>query len=209
MLSRRAFVEAGAALAALAASRARAAEHANQRAPDGQLRVIIDRSFDEGLAFGAAAERRGAHVDAVDADLGSFWMRTLEPRLRHGPFALAGLTAGAPLFCLELLCRDYGLTTVYRIEHARRPDGGVRHTLTGDPALDGWTERLAAAGAQWAAGAAELATSGAAVPRPTIALEPLDLRAHEHSAQSLFTWMIAPPPVGATLVGAALAATRP
>jgi hypothetical protein len=190
MLSRRAFVGAGAAFAVLATSPARAIGHSKQRAPGASpFRVIFDRTFREGLAFGVTAERRGAHVDGVGADLGAFWMSTLEPLLRRGPLTLAGLTASAPLFCLELLCRDYGLRTVYRIEHALGPDGRVRHALTGDPSLAAWPERLAAAGAEWPAAAAAVATAGATLPRPATAIELLNL-AGGRAARSLFTWVI-------------------
>jgi hypothetical protein len=158
------------------------------------LRVIFDSTLDAGLAFGAAAERSGAHVDAVGADLGSYWMSTLEPLLKRGPLTLVGLTAGAPLFCLELLCRDYGLKTVYRIEHVPTPGAAARHALTGDPALAAWADHLAAAGADWPRADAALATDALERRQPAPAIELLDLRAHERRAQSLFTWMIAPAP---------------
>jgi hypothetical protein len=164
------------------------------------FRVIYDRTLREGLTFAATVERIGAHVDAVGADLGHYWMSTLEPLLRRGPLTLAGLTAGAPLFCLELLCRDYGLRTVYRIEHALAAGGRTHHVVTGNPALAGWTDSLAAAGADWPSVAAVVATDASRQWRPAPAIELLDLRAHERSAQMLFSWMIAP-------VGAASAAT--
>jgi hypothetical protein len=164
-----------------------------------RLRVIFDRTLREGLAFGAAAERSGAHVEALGADLGSYWMSTLEPLLKRGPLTLAGFTAGAPLFCLELLCRDYGLRTVYRIEHVPAADERVRHALTGDSALAAWTHRLASAGADWPSAAAAVATDAFRRSPPAPGIELIDLRAHERSAQSLFSWMIAPLPVGAAL----------
>ena len=190
MLSRRAFVEAGAVVAALAASPVRALPVAISGASAQHLRVVFDRTFPDGVAFGAAAARRGVPIDAVSADLGGFWMSTLEPLLKKGPVTLAGLTAGAPLFCLELLCRDYGLRTVYRIEHARGPDGSIEHVLTGDSELAPWTRRLAAAGTSWAAEAAALATE-ATLPRPATAIELLDL-ARGRASRSLFTWVLAP-----------------
>jgi hypothetical protein len=192
MLSRRAFVGASAALAALATSSVRALNPPNHRTPAAPPSLVLfDRTFREGVAFGAQAEHRGARVVSVDADLGGYWMNTLEPLLKRGPLTLAGLTAGAPLFCLELLCRDYGLSTVYRIEHRLAPHDSVEHLLAGDIALTLWTRRLAAAGERWPAKAAELATAGTAAPRSSTAIDLLDLRAHEHSAHSLFTWMIA------------------
>jgi hypothetical protein len=163
------------------------------------LRVIFDRTLDAGRAFGAAVERSGAHVDAVGADLGNYWMSTLEPLLKRGPFPLVGLTAGAPLLCLELLCRDYGLRTVYRIQHVPAADGCARHQLTGDPTLAPWTDQLTAAGADWPMVAAALTTESFGRRHPAPAIELLDLRTHEYTAQSLFTWMIAPAPVGAAL----------
>ena len=192
MLSRRVFVGAGAAVAALAAWPARALRLPLHGATGAlpPLRVIFDRTLSEGIAFGTAATRRTTIVDAVDADLGGYWLHTLEPLLKEGPLALAGLTAGAPLFCLELLCRDYGLRTVYRIEHSLEADGRIGHTLTGDPSLAPWLDRLAASGREWAAEAAVLATPGTALPRPTRAIELLGL-AGGRAVRSLFTWMIA------------------
>jgi hypothetical protein len=173
---------------------ARALKPLNRASSALPLRVIFDRTLHAGLAFGVAAERSGMHVDAVGADLGSYWMRTLEPLLKRAPLTLAGLTAGAPLFCLELLCRDYGLRTVYRIEHVPTSEGRVQHTVTGDPALAAWADRLATAGADWPVASADLTTVAFGRGQSVPALELLDLRAHERSAQSVFTWMIAPAP---------------
>jgi hypothetical protein len=187
MLSRRAFVAAGATVAALAASPARAKPFsAASAAPP--TRAVFDRTFAAGRAFGAAAALRGAVVAAVGADLGSFWMSTLGPLLKNEPVTLAGLTAGAPLFCLELLCRDYGLRPVYRIEHRLGADGRVEHVVTGNPALADWRHQLAAAGGDWAAQAATLATA-ATLPRPATAIELLDL-AGTRGRGSLFTWVM-------------------
>jgi hypothetical protein len=197
MLSRRAFVEGGAALAALITSPARAFKPSNCLSPSAPFRVIFDRTLSEGLAFGAAAELGGAHVDAVGPDLGSFWMNTLEPLLKREPLTLAGLTAGAPLFCLELLCRNYGLRTVYRIEHVPGADGRTLHAFTGDPVLAACADRLGA-GADWPTAAAAMATEAVRGLQPASAIELLDLRAHERSALSLFTWMIAPAPLSAS-----------
>jgi hypothetical protein len=202
MLSRRAFVGAGAALAAFVTFPLRALKPSYGAHDAFPLRVIFDCTFHAGLAFGVAAERSGAHVAAVGADLGSYWMSTLEPLLKRGPLTLAGLTAGAPLFCLEVLCRNYGLRTVYRIEHLPAADGHARHTLTGDPVLAAWTDRLAAAGADWPGAAATVATEAFGRWQLAPAIELLDLRAHERGTRSLFSWMIAP-----ARVGAALAAT--
>jgi hypothetical protein len=169
---------------------ARALELPGDRAPrTSSLRVIFDRTLHAGRAFGVAAKRRGATVDGVGADLGSYWMSTLEPLLKLRSLTLAGLTAGAPLFCLELLCRDFGLRTVYRIEHTQAPDARAEHILTGHSELAPWMHRLSASGVNWAADAAALATTGATLPRPATAIELLDL-AGEHATRSIFTWVL-------------------
>jgi hypothetical protein len=203
MPSRRAFIRSGIAVTAVAAGLWRANAVASTHAaaartgPVPLFKMVFDASFPAGAAFGAAAARRGAPVHAIGGDIGGLWMNTLEPRLREGPVALAGLTAGATLFCLELLARDYGLGPVYRIEHAPQPDGRVRHTFAGDAQLASSTERLAAAGEDWALHAAELATGVARELRPVADVELLDLRGSERAAQSLFTWVLAFAPVGA------------
>ena len=119
-------------------------------------------------------------------------MQTLEPRLKAGPVALAGLTKAAPLFCLEYLARNYGLRTVYRIEHAPTEDRRVVHALTGQPELARCADELAAAGAHWAQAAAELATACPADLQPAAPIALLDLNEHPRRAAALFTWLLAP-----------------
>ena len=53
-------------------------------------------------------------------DVAALWMNEIEPRLRLGPVAIAGLTGAATLFCLDLLARDYGAHVVQR--NAAEPD---------------------------------------------------------------------------------------
>jgi hypothetical protein len=76
--------------------------------------VLYDGTSKEGLAFGAAAARRGTATLRVAPALGTAWVNEIEPRLKQAPLLMAGLTDGPSLFCLELLCRDYGMGLVYR-----------------------------------------------------------------------------------------------
>jgi hypothetical protein len=194
MQTRRAFVQSGIAVTALAALPLRARDEFDAETSDARslFKVVFDRTFAAGVAFGAEAARRGAPVQAIGSDLGGVWMNVLEPELKASPVAIAGLTGAAPLFCLELLARDYGLGVVYRIEHARLPGGGFRHAVTGHPVLASWQAHLAA-DENWGARAAELATAypRALAPESPIAL--LDLAERPgRAAGSLYSWMLAP-----------------
>jgi hypothetical protein len=164
---------------------------ANRRQP--LFRVLYDRYTSEGISFGAEAARQGVPISATGSDLGGVWMHEIEPRWQREPVAIAGLTAGAPLFCLEYLARDYGVELVYRIEHAPVEGGRVQHTVTGPGGLSGRVDALAAAGDQWPAVAAALAAEFPAVlpARPAIPLLDLAERT-DRAAEPFYSWLLAP-----------------
>lgn len=155
------------------------------------FKVVFDRNVAGAAAFADAVAALGHPVEAVGADVGRLWRDAIEPRLRVKPAAIAGLTAGAPLFCLELLARDYGLRTVYRVEHARLADGRLQHVPEGvvpvrsvveSPESDRrWLERM---GTLVATHFPRVGSGGS--------LELLDLAGRPGRAETLFTWMLAP-----------------
>lgn len=122
MTNRRDFVQSALALSGLAATpfagwlaRPLAARADSAAAPE---RVVIDRALPAAAAFAAAARRRGAAIALFDSDIGSLWMREIEPLWRHG-VPLAGLTAPATLFCLETFARDYCMRVAWYARHTQ------------------------------------------------------------------------------------------
>ena len=116
MVNRRNFVAGSAALAALTAmpfARSRAGQRTG-RVPAAVQLVIVDRALQESTAFAAEAIAAGHDTRLFDRDVGAQWMNEIEPRLRSGPVAIAGLTGAATLFCLDFLARDYGAHVVER-----------------------------------------------------------------------------------------------
>ena len=117
MVNRRNFVAGSAALAALTAvpfARSRAAGRRAERVPGAAQLVVVDRALPDASAFAAEAIAAGHDTRLFDRDVGALWMNEIEPRLRSGPVAIAGLTGAATLFCLDLLARDYGAHVVQR-----------------------------------------------------------------------------------------------
>jgi hypothetical protein len=117
MVSRRAVIEGGLALAAgLKAWPARAARAHDGDAPRSTEPVtpaphrvaLVDRGVAGSAAFAAAARARGLRLFEFTSDVAHVWMRELEPRLRVRPLEILGHTSPATSFCLELLARDYG-----------------------------------------------------------------------------------------------------
>ena len=202
MLSRRQFIQRGIAASALAAcppaAGALAALDANRgehrREPHPFFKVLFDRNSAEGTAFGAEAARRGAAVCAVGADLGGVWLHDIEPRWKRGPAAIAGLTSGPHLFCLELLARDYGLAVVYRVRHERASSGQFGHAVAGPEALCAQArERLGAAGHSWSEAAAALAMTCPVTHHPDAGIGLVDLTDRSRIADApLYSWVIAP-----------------
>lgn len=155
--------------------------------------AVFDHGCVDGTGFGTEAGNRGVPAHALESDPGRLWMRTIEPRLRRGPVALAGLTRGPALFCLEYLARDYGLRPVYRIEHAADTTGRVRHGPTGPRDLAGWLKVIDAAGDGWAMAVAALAASYPASRRGAAGIPLVDLGSGARTAPApLFSWLIAP-----------------
>jgi hypothetical protein len=197
MSSRREFIRHGAAICALAVvpcgARASFAADALDRRPLSLLKVVFDQTDADAIAYGAEAASRGAAVQPVGSDVGSAWINVIEPGLKASPSVIAGLTCGAPLFCLELLARDYGLRVVYRVEHVHSRGERVSHVITGSRKAADWSARLAGAGDHWHAVAAEMMTSHADDPQPDTGIALLDLGGRPNgTSQSLFSWMLAP-----------------
>ena len=124
MGSRRAFLKATAAMAAVSAS-------AQVRTVDSGAvpgvkpaiplyRVIGDRRFAESVAYALEARRLGHVVSMMDGDITDLWSREIGPRWEHGPIAIGGLTTHGPLFCLERWAWDKGMRVVMRAVHRRQ-----------------------------------------------------------------------------------------
>jgi hypothetical protein len=187
MPSRRSFIQGTLAASALAASPL--AARIDLAAP---YKLLFERDLDAGPAFGAAAARLGARAEPAASDLGSLWMRELEPMLRTAPASIAGFTRGAPLFCLEVLARDYGLRSVYRIEHRRRADGGIEHRVAGSGPCRLWQDALGTAAGRWPATAAEIVVATAHRLRPGLDLALLEIEAPcDPEAPLAYTWLLA------------------
>ena len=95
-------------------ARSRAVGRPTVRVPSVAQLVIVDRALPEASAFAAHAIAAGHDTRLFDRDVGALWMNEIEPRLRSGPVAIAGLTGAATLFCLDFLARDYGAHVVQR-----------------------------------------------------------------------------------------------
>src|SRR6185503_5536242 len=121
MVNRRDFVVGSTALAALTAvsfERSRAAGATTERVQSNARLVIVDRALPGASAFAAESIAAGHDTRLFDRDVGALWMNEIEPRLRSGPVAIAGLTGAATLFCLDLLARDYAAHVVQRNEES-------------------------------------------------------------------------------------------
>lgn len=152
--------------------------------------VLFDRRSAHAVAFGLEAARRGVEALAIDDDAGAVWMHEIAPIWQTATgsdadssavvarrpkaeargakaAAIAGLTTRVPLFCLELLGRDYGMRVVYRVQH--------RET-----------------GARWGETAAARALSCRVAEVAESRLGLMDLEPDGDADRSLFSWVIAP-----------------
>lgn len=186
MPTRRTFLEGTIAASTLAAS----APFARGTSPRPAV-ILVERGVTGSALFEAEMRSRGLAVIVTGSDLAGVWMRVLEPRLRALPEPIVGLTHPAPLFCLELLARDYGLLTALRIEHRCAAGPCFEHRVTALAPDTDWERLLGLAGAHWAAAAAALASDPALPPAmPAVAL--LDVAAANEPEPAAFTWMLVP-----------------
>jgi hypothetical protein len=123
-------------------------------------KVIFDADQAASAAFGDAVGATGLPTHGLRArplghDLTALWYDDLYHRWREGAAAIAGMTPVNVAFYLQMLGQDAGMRLVFRAEHTRASNGGVRHRLMGPTAvLD--RAALLNAGADWSRGAAEL-----------------------------------------------------
>jgi hypothetical protein len=95
-------------------------------------KLVYDRRYPAGRAFGAAAEhaRSTAGIVAIDGDITAFWSQDLRLQWSAGGGAIAGLTTARTLFCLEQLAKEHWRRAVLRVEHAMSEEQGTVHRLT-------------------------------------------------------------------------------
>jgi hypothetical protein len=190
MTSRREFLKAG--LVATALPVAARADFAKP-APTGPLyKVLYDTRFPASIEFARRAEERGLAVHAMAGDMTRFWYDDLYHRWRQDPAPIAGLTAYGALFCLERLAWDQRMRVVYRGEHVAA-SGCVSHRFEGPGS---WLSAAVEATAEsdWPAALADVVVEcphgrGATT---TTRVSPSSLAAGASSAETLFSWVIAP-----------------
>jgi hypothetical protein len=135
MTDRRAFIQSGVSLVALAAlplpiALASFGGPSFAGSLDERSLVVVDRNLPASAVLAAEAAAADCRVLGFDNDIARLWMSEIEPRLRAGPLTLVGHTSAATLFCLELLAQDYGAQVVRRVTEMR----GVSWLIATSPA---------------------------------------------------------------------------
>jgi hypothetical protein len=188
MTTRRELICGSIALATFAALPRAHSRSASARTP----LVILDSAVEGAAQFATVAAARGAAVREMRDDIGALWMNEIEPHWRARSLPIAGLTAGGPLFCLELFARDYGMRVAHRARHTRLAGGALAHVVDGAEAeLD--ARGLEVAGERWSTVAAALVLLEPALRSPRGAIPLLDL-AQDDRKSSVYSWLLAPQP---------------
>jgi hypothetical protein len=160
--------------------------------------VVVDQRFEESVEFGRSLARIGANTYVMAGDVTDVWYSHLDPLWKAGGVAVAGLTGGGVLFCLERLAWDHGLRVVHRGSHQPFGENRVQHTMLGSADWRSMKAHMADRNTQWApalaASIAQMETRCPAV-QPGHALRPVGTtdRAANGTERALFSWVIAPP----------------
>ena len=199
MANRREFLQAGlTALAVPLAARAALSPGlsllAGQPGVTPLYKVIYDERFAACRAFASEAQKMGATVHAIRADVTNLWFDDLYAQWKQGPAAIAGLTAHGAIFCLERLAWDQQrMRVVFRGEHTYAAGGRLEHKLTAPPDVLRQASGLDASGPDWASRIAGVVTR---FPAERVRGENLHI-ATEFAKQAddpehLVSWVIAP-----------------
>lgn len=193
MLTRRKFIESGAMSGLMLAALGKAA-YATTRQSIPIYKVLVDQRHAGATDFGIEATRLGAATTPVlHGDITDIWSRDLLPQWKTRPVAIAGITSGVALYCLNELARDAGLRAVYVSEHVPETDGLMRHVAAGPDEMVSLAGDLALAGRSWSSAAARIVMGCPPGTLKAVSSERLVtlFRAGEHS-RALTSWVIAP-----------------
>ena len=86
---------------------------------------LFDRSIEGAVDAAKVAAGTGITPLSFRHDVGEPWLDTIEPLWRQGPTAMAGITYGGALFCLEHLARGHRLTCTARSALVAGQDAGT------------------------------------------------------------------------------------
>jgi len=198
MTTRRAIIQAGIALAAVATPVLSALGTSRKAATSATgsmtyYKVVYDGQAPEAASFGASAQRLGASVHDIDGDVTALWYHDLHPRWQRSPVPVAGMTRFCSLLGLSMMASAVGLRVIYRGNHhleAARP----QHELFGPAAVLSEQAALSVGPRAWPAEVAALLMDW---PSEATAME----RAHSSILQanqrglgpeSLVSWILAP-----------------
>lgn len=153
--------------------------------------VVVDSRHRDSLAFGDRARNMGVPLSPIEGDITELWTRSLLPRWRQQPAALAGLTERPALFLLERLGWDHNLRVVFEAEHGPDGHGGMMHTVvrSGDAAL---APALAAAGRGWTNVLADAMFAGTHAATRDFRPSGAAMAARFDEPTRLHSWIIAP-----------------
>lgn len=154
-------------------------------------RVLYDERLPVSRSFAERARQAGLPTHAFNRDITPLWFDDLHQRWTKKPEAIAGITEGDALFCLERLAWDYKMRVTFLAQHHTQAGGGVGHTISTPGKLS--ASDLDAAGARWAdVIASELMTPHAA-QTPMPGATPIAMTRNERELKRpLVSWVIAP-----------------
>lgn len=144
MSTRREFLAAASVAALPLAASCR--ESAASPTQGGLALALVDRRFAPSRLVGSGLSLRGVPVRTLDGDdVTSTWLAVVQPIWRASREPIGGLTARAPLFCLEQLAWSHGMRVVHHAEHLLRRDGSAVHAASTGTVPRGpmWPARVA------------------------------------------------------------------
>ncbi len=154
-------------------------------------RVVYDERLPASRVFAERARQAGIPTHAFNGDITSLWFNDLHQRWMKKPEAVAGITDGDALFCLERLAWDYKMRVSFLVQHHANESGGLSHVISTPSKLR--ASDLDAAGARWADAIASELMAPHSVQAPMPGATPIAMTRNERERfRPLVSWVIAP-----------------
>jgi hypothetical protein len=192
MPTRRELLKTGAAMTVISAPIAKSwASIAQPTLPI--FRAVFDQRYSASAAFGDESHRLGLTAYASRGEVHALWENELYPRWREQPSAIAGMTTYAALFSLDMMARDAGMQTVYRVNH-RVTGTVVSHEVFGPHAVLQEHAPFSVAESHWSREAARRVSAwpDGLVPRSRSRSSIAGAGRRSVGPETLITWLIAP-----------------
>jgi hypothetical protein len=192
MISRRRFIQAGAAISLIGSVGSAAAQTLASTVRSQPFHTVFyDANHPAASAFAAAARSKMSRVEAMGETLSRALWGQLDDFWKKGGGVIAGMTDAQAAYCVETLARNKGMRAYFRMVHTPQADHGYCHRA--DVAIERHGVVVAADQSDWGERVFDLMQDiDLATAQPVPPLQYAPMIHCERFGPALISWVIAP-----------------